>query len=119
MVRILRKVRKKEVADKFFRRTLKLLREPIINQIAKEHNIDKKLSNSHKIEEIIKEEISFSDLLTYEIHKDGITLTKKKKSLNELCEKGLNKFIMDIDFLIPRLDACSSFIRRYLNSIKN
>jgi len=90
MVRILRKVRKKEVADKFFRRTLKLLREPIINQIAKEHNIDKKLSNSHKIEEIIKEGISFSDLLTYEIHKDGITLTEKKKSLNELCEKGLN-----------------------------
>ena len=90
MVRILRKVRKKEVADKFFRRTLKLLREPIINQIAKEHNIDKKLSNSHKIEEIIKEGISFSDLLTNEIHKDGITLTEKKKSLNELCEKGLN-----------------------------
>ena len=90
MVRILRKVRKKEVADKFFRRTLKLLREPIINQIAKEHNIDKKLSNSHKIEEIIKEGISFSDLLTNEIHKDQITLTEKKKSLNELCEKGLN-----------------------------
>ena len=50
MVRILRKVRKKEVAEKFYRRTLKLLREPIINQIAKEHNIDRKLTNSQKIE---------------------------------------------------------------------
>ena len=90
MVRLLRKVRKKEVAEKFYRRTLKLLREPIINQIAKEHNIDRKLANSQKIEQIIKEGISFTDLLSSEIYKQGITLTEKKKTLNELCEKGLN-----------------------------
>lgn len=90
MVRLLRKVRKKEVAEKFYRRTLKLLREPIINQIAKEHNIDRKLTNSQKIEQIIKEGISFTDLLLTEIYKQGITLTEKKKILNELCEKGLN-----------------------------
>ena len=90
MVRLLRKVRKKEVAEKFYRRTLKLLREPIINQIAKEHNIDRKLSNSQKIEQIIKEGISFTDLLSSEIYKPGITLTEKKKTLTELCEKGLN-----------------------------
>lgn len=90
MVRLLRKVRKKEVAEKFYRRTLKLLREPIINQISKEHNIDRKLSNSQKIEQIIKEGISFTDLLSSEIYKPGITLTEKKKTLNELCEKGLN-----------------------------
>tara|TARA_R110000796_G_scaffold68025_2_gene156018 strand:- start:7275 stop:9119 length:1845 start_codon:yes stop_codon:yes gene_type:complete len=90
MVRLLRKVRKKEVAEKFYRRTLKLLREPIINQIAKEHNIDRKLANSQKIEQIIKEGISFTNLLSSEIYKQGITLTEKKKTLNELCEKGLN-----------------------------
>lgn len=90
MVRLLRKLRQKEVGDKFYRRTLKILREPIINQIAKEHNIDKKLSNSEKIEQIIKEGISFSHLLSSEIYKPGITLTEKKKTLNELCEKGLN-----------------------------
>tara|TARA_R110001583_G_scaffold192614_1_gene359302 strand:- start:11918 stop:13762 length:1845 start_codon:yes stop_codon:yes gene_type:complete len=90
MVRLLRKVRKKDVAEKFYRRTLKLLREPIINQIAKEHNIDRKLTNSQKIEHIIKEGIDFTDLLTNEIYKSGITLTEKKKTLNELCEKGLN-----------------------------
>lgn len=90
MVVLLRKVRKKEVAEKFYRRTLKLLREPIINQIAKEHNIDRKLSASQKIEEIIKEGISFTDLLSNKIYKTGITLTEKKKSLNELCDKGLN-----------------------------
>jgi hypothetical protein len=90
IVRILRKVREKDVAEKFYRRTLKLLREPIINQIAKNHNIDRKLSISQKIEEIIKEGISFTSILLNDIYKDGITLTEKKKTLNEFCEKGLN-----------------------------
>lgn len=90
MVRMLRKVRQKEVAEKFYRRTLKLLREPIINQIGREHNIDRKLSHSQKIEEIIKEGISFTNLLLEDIYKQGSTLTEKKKALNELCEKGLN-----------------------------
>lgn len=90
MVRLLRKLRKKEVADKYYRRTLKLLREPIINQIAKTHNIDRKYSYSQKIEEIIKEGVSFTNLLATDIYKNGITLTEKKKTLNELCEKGLN-----------------------------
>lgn len=90
MVRLLRKVREKEIGEKFYRRTLKLLREPIINQIAKEHNIDRKLTLSQKIEQIIKEGISFTDLLSNEIYKVGTNLTEKKKTLNELCEKGLN-----------------------------
>ncbi|WP_179347813.1 hypothetical protein [Winogradskyella pacifica] len=90
MVRMLRRVREKEVAEKFYRRTLKLLREPIINQIAREHNIDRKLSYAQKIEEIIKEGVSFTNLLLEDIYKPGSTLTDKKKTLNELCEKGLN-----------------------------
>ena len=90
MVRMLRKIREKEVAAKFFRRTLKLLREPIINQISKSHNIDRKLSYSEKIEGIIKEGVSFKNLLLDDIYKSNSTLTEKKKTLNELCEKGLN-----------------------------
>jgi len=90
MVRMLRRTREKEVAEKFYRRTLKLLREPIINQIAREHNIDRKFSHSQKIEEIIKEGVSFTSLLLDDIYKQGITLTERKKTLNELCEKGLN-----------------------------
>ncbi|PZX52132.1 hypothetical protein LV84_03541 [Algoriphagus ratkowskyi] len=89
MVRLLRKVRKKEVADKFYRRTLKLLREPEINTIAKKHNIDRKLTHFKKIEGVINAGISFSDLLQFDLYKEGITLTEKKKALNELCEKGL------------------------------
>ncbi|MEJ1222781.1 hypothetical protein [Sediminicola sp. 1XM1-17] len=90
MVRLLRELREKEVADKFFRRTLKLLREPIINQIAKRHSIDRKLTISQKIEEIIKVGVSFEGMLTNDIFKEGSTLTERKKELNELCEKGLN-----------------------------
>ncbi|WP_411768080.1 hypothetical protein [Winogradskyella sp. A3E31] len=89
MVRLLRKVRKKEVAEKFYRRTLKLLRAPIINKISRDHNIDRSLSHSKKIEEIIKEGVSFTDLLMEEIHKPESTLTERKRTLNELCEKGL------------------------------
>ncbi|MDO6745544.1 hypothetical protein Q4553_13325 [Tenacibaculum soleae] len=90
MVRLLRKVRKKEIATKFYRRTLKLLREPIINQISKEHNIDRKLNYSQKIEGIIKEGVPFTNLLLTDIYKPESTLTEKKKTLNELCEKGLD-----------------------------
>ncbi|MDC1068781.1 hypothetical protein OAQ99_06460 [Candidatus Kapabacteria bacterium] len=90
MVRILRSIRNKQIADKFYRRILKLLKEPIINQISKNYNISRKLTYSEKIEEIIKEGISFTDLLKNEIYKVDSSLTEKKKILNELCEKGLN-----------------------------
>nr|WP_321410987.1 hypothetical protein [uncultured Allomuricauda sp.] len=89
MVRILRSVREKEVAEKFYRRTLKLLREPIINKIAREHNIDTKFNYSKKIDEIIKEGVPFTNLLLTKIYRPDSNLTERKKVLNELCEKGL------------------------------
>lgn len=90
VVRVLRKLREKEVADKFFRRTLNTLKDSIINQIAKKHSIDKKLSRFEKIEEIIKEGVCFKSTLLNDIYKAGSNLTEKKKELNQLCEKGLN-----------------------------
>lgn len=90
VVRLLRKLRKKEVADKFLRRTLRLLREPVINQIARKHNIDRVLSNLEKVEEIINEGVSFRSLLMNDIYKKDSNLTEKKRTLNELCEKKLN-----------------------------
>jgi Holliday junction resolvase len=112
MVRVLRKVRKQEVAKKFFRRTLKLLREPIINQICRNYNIDKKLTYPQKIEEIIKEGVSFSNFLLEDIYKPETSLTEKKKILNEICEKGLN-----IDNLKGSVleDKISSLIQHFEN----
>ena len=90
MVRVLRKIREKEIADKFFRRILRLLKTPQINLICKKHNIDRKLIQYQKIKEIINEGISFTGVLTTEIHKDGASITEKKKFLNELWSKDLN-----------------------------
>jgi hypothetical protein len=90
MVRLLRKLRKKEVADKYLRRTLRVLREPIINQISRKHSIDKSLTHLDKIEEIINEGVSFRSLLMNDIYKKDSNLTEKKRTLNELCDKKLN-----------------------------
>ena len=89
IVRVLRTIREKELADKFYRRFLKLLKESQIHLICRKHNIDKTESLNNKIKLIIKEGISFSNLLKNELHKEGITLTDKKKFVNEIWEKGL------------------------------
>lgn len=90
IVSILRKIRKKELADKYLRRVLKTFKEPQINLICKKHNIDTKgLDYESKIKEIIKEGISFSNLLANEIHKENTTLTERKKIINDLWENGL------------------------------
>lgn len=89
VVRVLRKVRGKEVADKFFRRVLRHLREPQINSVCRKHNINWKDPLDAKVKEIIKEGISFSGLLKNDIHKDGTNVTEKKKVINTLCDKGL------------------------------
>lgn len=87
--RIIRKIRGKEVADKFFRRVLRLMREPQINIICRKHQIDWRLPLEQKIKEIINEGISFSGILMDDVHKEGTNVTEKKKFINELCDKGL------------------------------
>ncbi|MBU8891720.1 MAG: restriction endonuclease [Bacteroidales bacterium] len=89
VVRVLRGVRGKEVADKYFRRVLKNLREPQINLIARKHNIDKHQQYNDKIKSIINEGISFRDVLSEDIYKEGTTLNDKKGHLNDLFEKDL------------------------------
>jgi len=90
VVTILRKLKGKKVADKFFRRILRQLREPQINMICRQHNIDWKQPHDIKINEIITGGNSFTNVLLNDIHKDGTTLTDKKKFINELCDKKLN-----------------------------
>lgn len=95
IVRILRKIRNKEIADKYLRRILRLFKESQINLICRKHNIDRKLSNNEKIKEIINEGISLSGVLSSSVHKDGTNLTDKKKFINDLWDNGLK--------LTPRL----------------
>lgn len=89
VVAVLRKVKGKNVADKFFRRVLRQLREPQINMICKKHNMDWRKDLDSKIKGIIKEGISFTGVLVNDIHKEGVTLTEKKKFINDLCDNKL------------------------------
>jgi hypothetical protein len=90
IVRALRKVRGKEIADKYIRRVLKQLREPQINLIAKNHNIDWKAPIEEKIKIIIKEGISLKDILSEDIYWEDTKISEKKTFMNEFIEKELN-----------------------------
>jgi hypothetical protein len=89
IVSVLRKVRGNEVADKYFRRVLRILKEPQINLICKKHNIDRKLGIDQKIRDILAKGISFTNFLKNDIFKEGTLLSEKKKFLNDLCDSGL------------------------------
>lgn len=89
MVRLLRKIRNKEVADKFFRRILRSFKEPQINLICKKHNIDWRLEYEEKIKLIIHNGLSFSGVLLNDVHKDNLSITDKKKFLNDLWNNSL------------------------------
>ncbi|WP_143961348.1 hypothetical protein [Litoribacter populi] len=89
VVGILRKVRGKEVPDKFFRRVLKSLKDPQINLICRKHGIDRKLPIEQKIKDIIHEGISFTGILQEDIYKEGTNLTDRKKFLNDFFDNTL------------------------------
>ncbi|MEX1191095.1 MAG: hypothetical protein WED10_10915 [Brumimicrobium sp.] len=90
IVRLLRKVRGKDVADRYFRRVLKVLREPEVNLICRAHGIDwKGVPIDLKIKSIINEGISFRGVLSNDVHKDDTSLTEKKKFINDLCDNSL------------------------------
>ena len=89
LVHVLRKVRGKVIADKHFRKILKKLKDSHINQIARIHNIDRKLSIEEKVNTIISEGIDFRAVLLNDIFKDGTTKTEKKNFINDLIEKDL------------------------------
>ena len=84
-----RRIRGKEIADKYFRRVLLQFKEPQINLICRKHGIDVKLQYNEKIESIIASGVSFSDVLKEDIHKGDVKLADKKKAVIELCDEKL------------------------------
>lgn len=90
MVSLLRRIIGKEVADKFYRRTLLQLKDTQINQICRRHGINtKELSIQQKVEGIISSGVSFSSVLKDEIYKSDIKLIEKKKRLAEFIDEKL------------------------------
>ena len=88
IVVMLRKLRGKVVADKYFRRVLKMLSEAQINLICKTHNLDWKAAYDIKVNSIVSEGLSFRQVLTEDVFKETVSITDRKKFLNELWEKG-------------------------------
>ncbi len=113
-IRLLRKYRGKEVADKYLRRILRLLKDSEINLICRQHSISRKLTRREKIKEIINEGIGIRNILQFDIHKEGTNLTAKKKRVNEIVDKGLN-----LDYLKGKtLDAKIDNLINYFNEIE-
>lgn len=84
-----RRIRGKEIADKYFRRVLLQFKEPQINLICRKHGIDVKLSYNEKVESIISSGVSFSDVLKEDIHKNDVKLVERKKVITALCDEKL------------------------------
>lgn len=84
IVKIIREIRGKSIADKYFRRLLGMFKDPIINLICKKHSISSKLERDQKIKSIINQGITVQNILANDIHKEPITLNDKKKELNTI-----------------------------------
>lgn len=89
VITLARRIRGREIADKYFRRVLLQLKEPQINLICRKHGIDVKLAYNEKLESIIASGVSFSDVLKEDIYKGDVKLVDKKKILSELCDEKL------------------------------
>jgi hypothetical protein len=89
VIRILRKIRGKDVSEKVFRKVLKKLKDSHINQLARKHGIDRKLSREEKIKEILSEGITLTSALRNGIFRDDVNKTDRKATINELIEKRL------------------------------
>ena len=89
IVSLARKIRGREIADKYFRRVLLQFKEPQINMICRKHGIDSKLPYNEKIEQIISAGVSFSDVLKEDIHKADVKISDKKKVISALCDDRL------------------------------
>ncbi len=89
VIRILRKIRGKDVSEKVFRKVLKKLKDSHINQLARKHNIDRKLSREEKIKEILNEGITLTSALINGIFRDDVNKTERRATINELIEKRL------------------------------
>lgn len=89
VVSLARKIRGREVADKYFRRVLLQLKEPQVNMICRKHGIDYKLTLNEKIEQIIASGVSFTDVLRDDIHKADSKMIDKKKAISALCDERL------------------------------
>ncbi|NVK64572.1 MAG: hypothetical protein HWE22_08285 [Flavobacteriales bacterium] len=86
IVKILREIRGKSIADKYLRRVLKVLKGPELNLVCKRHNINQRSGLEEKVKTIINQGISLKSLLKQGIHKEDTKLNDRKKTVNRIME---------------------------------
>ncbi len=86
IVKILREIRGKSIADKYLRRVLKVLKGPELNLVCKRHNINQRSGFEEKVKTIINQGISLKSLLKQGIHKEEAKLNDRKKIVNRIME---------------------------------
>jgi hypothetical protein len=88
VIKVLRKIRGKEVPNKIYKRVLKELKSSQINLIARKHGIPFKLSQEEKQKMIISEGIKFSNLLINTIHKPGRPRQRRRRKSQTSLRRG-------------------------------
>ena len=113
VIKTLREIRGKEIADKFFKRTIKQLKDSYINNVAKAYNIDRKLNRSEKINQFIHKGLSFTEFFTNDIFKEDVLLSDRKKEINLLME------ILNIQPKGVTIEDKIQLIKEHFNNLEN
>ena len=113
IIKVLRKLRNKDIADKYYRRILINLGEKEINNICKKHNIKfKGIELTQKTKLIINQGISLKIIFTQDILTEGIPLNEKKKELNIIMQN------LGVEPKGTTLDDKAELIIKHFNSIE-
>lgn len=86
---IIREILGIDLPMKKLRRIITVLTPSEISKVVKNHNINRKLSHTEKIEQIISYGINITDILTEEIFNPNTSITERKKIILEIIENRL------------------------------
>jgi hypothetical protein len=113
IIKVLRRIRNKQIADKYFRRILNSFKEKEINSICKKHNIlFKGVELTSKIKSIINQGISLKTIFTQDVLTDGIPVNDKKKELNLIMQN------LGVEPKGTTLEDKAELIIKHFNSIE-
>ena len=87
VVKILREIRGKSIADKYMRRIIKSLKGPQLNLVCKRHGISQRSGIEEKIKSVLNQGIPLKSLLSQAIHVESDNVNEKKKEVNNLMKQ--------------------------------
>ncbi len=112
---LLREIEGIELPDKFLRRILRNLTNTEISLIAKRYNIEYKLSRNKKINGIISQGVSATNVLTNDMFRDNVTKPQRANRIYALMSKDLE---MGVTKWGRSLEERIHIIVDYFNSIE-